>query len=51
MDWPWALPGSMVALALGLYDVAAQYSSLVNHSPGDVLIFTWGPEEHFLPWA
>ena len=51
VDWPSMFPDSMVAFALGFYDVAVQCSSLVDHGPQDVLIFAWVPEKHFLPWA
>ena len=51
MDWPQMFPGSPVPLALGLYIVAVQCSSLVNNGPRDVLTIYWGPEEYLLAWG
>ena len=48
MDRPGMLHGPVVAFALGLYDVTAWSSSLVNSGAGDVFIFAWGQEQHFL---
>ena len=42
-------PGSMVMFALGLYDVAAWCSSLVDYGPGDVLIIDQGSESTSCP--
>ena len=51
MDRPYVFPGSLVLLALGLYDVAAWLSSLVDNSPWDVLNICGGSEHHFLARA
>ena len=39
VDRPYMLPGPTIAFALGLFDVAAWCSSLVNNGPRDVFIF------------
>ena len=51
MDRPGILPGPVVTLALGLYDVTAMSGSLVKDCARDVLIFHWRQEQHFLAGA
>ena len=42
------LPVPAVTFALGLFDVTVQGQSLVDSGAGDVFIFHWGQEQHFL---
>ena len=42
---------SAVSLALGLYDVAAGVSSLVDSGPLDVFLSVGEPKQHFLTGA
>ena len=51
MDKPYVFPGSAELLALGLYNITVQLSSLVSDGPWDVLIICRGLEQHFLAGA
>ena len=44
-------PVSLVASTLGLYNVAVQFSSPVNDSPGNLFSICWGPEQYLLAWT
>ena len=44
-------PSSTLSLALGLYLVTVQCSSLIDDGPRNVFAVYQGPEEHFLAWG
>ena len=51
VDRPGMLPGPAVTFGLGLYDVAVWNSSFDANGAGDVLIFCWRQEQHFMARA
>ena len=49
MDRLQVFPGSAIPFALGLYNVTMLCSGSFDDGPGDIFVFNWRPEEHFLP--
>ena len=50
VDGSGMLPGPVVTFVLGLYNAILWSESLVDNGAGDLFIFCWGQEQHFLGW-